>query len=195
MYAAEQRRRAEESSSMSVDDYLRGLEMEVVVERVNDRSSARVAQLTQKTNQFNLTTRRYTEGDIRRFVESGTHDVLAVQVRDRLGDSGIVGVAILRHENEETSIDSFLMSCRVLGRGVEDSLLVACLLASRRRGGGDVVGEFIPTAKNARVADFYSTRGFERDAAGHFRRPVGSERLAFPSHFKSVIVDGEQVVS
>jgi FkbH-like protein len=195
MYAAEQRRRVEESSSMSVDDYLRGLEMEVVVNRVNDRSLARVAQLTQKTNQFNLTTRRYTESDIRQFAESANHDVLAVQVRDRLGDSGIVGVAILRHDNEGTWIDSFLMSCRVLGRGVEDSLLVACLLASRRRGGRDVVGEFIPTAKNARVADFYSTRGFGRDAEGRFRRSIGGEPMAFPSHFKSVIVDGEQVVS
>ena len=94
MYAAE-RRRAEEASSMSVDDYLRGLEMEVVVDRVDDRTIGRVAQLTQKTNQFNLTTRRYTEGEIRGFVESAERDVLSVRVRDRLGDSGIVGVAIV----------------------------------------------------------------------------------------------------
>jgi len=194
MYAAE-RRRAEEASSMSVDDYLRGLEMEVVVDRVDDRTIGRVAQLTQKTNQFNLTTRRYTEGEIRGFVESAERDVLSVRVRDRLGDSGIVGVAIVCHDADRSTIDTFLMSCRVLGRGVEDSLLVACLLVSRRRGGGEVIGEYVPTAKNGRVADFYPTRGFASGAAGRFRLVLADAPLAFPSHFKSVVVDGEQVIS
>ena len=195
LYAAEQRRRVEESSSMSVEDYLRGLEMDVVVDRVDDRSLARAAQLTQKTNQFNLTTRRYTESDIRGFLASADHDVLTVRVCDRLGDSGIVGVAILRHNGTRSAIDSFLMSCRVLGRGVEDALLVACLLASRRRGGRDVIGEFIPTAKNARVADFYAARGFTAEGSGRYRRSIEETPVAFPSHFKSVVVDGEQVVS
>lgn len=195
MYGAEQRRRAEASSTMSVADYLRGLEMEAVVDRVDDRSLARVAQLTQKTNQFNLTTRRYTESDIRRFVESADHDVLAVRVRDRLGDSGIVGVAIVRHDHDRSCIDTFLMSCRVLGRGVEDALLIACLRTSQRRAGRPVVGEFIPTAKNARVADFYPTRGFVADGPDRFRRSIADAPMEFPAHFKSVVVDGEQVVS
>jgi FkbH-like protein len=194
MYAAE-RRRAEEASSMSVDDYLRGLEMEVVVDRVDDRTIGRVAQLTQKTNQFNLTTRRYTEGEIRGFVESAERDVLSVRVRDRLGDSGIVGVAIARHDADRSTIDTFLMSCRVLGRGVEDALLVACLLASRRRGGREVIGEFVPTTKNGRVADFYPTRGFASDGTGRFRLALADAPLAFPPHFKSVVVDGEHVIS
>ena len=195
MYATEQRRRVEESSALSVDDYLRGLEMEAIIGRADDRSVARLAQLTQKTNQFNLTTRRYTESDIRGFGASPDHDVLAIRVRDRLGDSGIVGLAILRHDDHQTAIDTFLMSCRVLGRGVEDSLLVACLLASRRRGDREVVGEFIPTAKNARVAEFYPARGFAADGSGRFRRSIGGAALEFPAHFKSVVVDGEQVVS
>lgn len=195
MYAAEQRRRVEEASVLSVDDYLRGLEMEAIIDHADDRSVARLAQLTQKTNQFNLTTRRYTESDIRGFGASADHDVLAVRVRDRLGDSGIVGLAILRHDDHQTDIDTFLMSCRVLGRGVEDSLLVACLLASRRRGGREVVGEFIPTAKNARVADFYPSRGFAADGAGRFRRSIAGGTLEFPAHFKSVVVDGKRVVS
>jgi len=194
MYAAE-RLRAEEASSMSVDDYLRGLEMEVVVDRVDDRTIGRVAQLTQKTNQFNLTTRRYSESEIRGFVESGDRDVLAVRVRDRLGDSGIVGVAIVCHEADRSTIETFLMSCRVLGRGVEDALLVACLLASRRRGGRVAIGEFVPTPKNGRAADFYSSRGFARDEAGRLRVTLGGTPLAFPPHFKSVVVDGEQVTS
>ena len=195
MYAAEQRRRLEESASLSLEDYLRGLEMEATVERVDDRSVARVAQLTQKTNQFNLTTRRYTESDIRHFIASPDHDVVAMRVRDRLGDSGIVGMAIVRHDADDSVIDTFLMSCRVLGRGIEDALLAACLRMSHRRAMREVIGEFIPTAKNGRVADFYASRGFAADGPNRFRRSSGDAPIAFPLHFKSVVIDGEQVVA
>jgi FkbH-like protein len=194
MYAAE-RQRAETAASMSVDDYLRGLQMEVVIDRVDERTVARVAQLTQKTNQFNLTTRRYTDGDIRGFAASADCDVLAVRVRDRLGDSGIVGAAIVRHDGDRSAIDTLLMSCRVLGRGVEDALLVACLLASRRHGGQQVSGEFIATPKNGRVADFYPAHGFADDGAGSFRLALADASFAFPSHFKAVVLDGEPVLT
>jgi FkbH-like protein len=195
MYAAEQQRKAEEASALSVEDYLRGLQMEATVARVDDGGVARAAQLTQKTNQFNLTTRRYTEHEIRQFSASPDHDVFTIRVRDRLGDSGLVGVAILRHESVATVIDAFLMSCRVLGRGVEDALLAACVQAGARRGVREVIGDFIPTAKNARVADFYSSRGFTADAGGRFRKSTAGAPLAFPAHFKSVVVDGEQVIA
>jgi predicted enzyme involved in methoxymalonyl-ACP biosynthesis len=104
-------------------------------------------------------------------------------------------VAIVCHDADRSTIDTFLVSCRVLGRGVEDSLLVACLLACRRRGGREVIGEFIPTAKNGRVADFYPTRGFVSDETGRFRLALVDAPLAFPPHFKTVVVDGEQVTS
>src|SRR5206468_4247346 len=188
MYAAERQRR-EEQASMSVDDYLRGLEMEAVIERADDRSIARASQLTQKTNQFNLTTRRYTENDIRRFASSADYDVLTARVRDRLGDSGIVGVAILRHEIDSSTIDTLLMSCRVLGRGVEDALLAACLRATGRRARRELVGDFITTAKNARVADFFPSHGFTADGPNRFRRSTAGAPVEFPSHFKSVVVD------
>src|SRR4030095_6238369 len=140
--------------------------MEVVVDCVDDRTIGRVAQLTQKTNQFNLTTRRYTESEIRGFVDSAERDVLSVRVRDRLGDSGIAGVAIVCHDADRSTIDTFLMSCRVLGRGVEDSLLVACLLACRHRGSREAIGEFIPTAKNGRGAGLSPNRSLGRRATG-----------------------------
>lgn len=195
MYAAEQQRRVEQqSSSMSVEDYLRGLEMEAAIDRVDDRSIARVAQLTQKTNQFNLTTRRYTESDIRGFAASDDHDVYAVRLRDRLGDSGIVGVAILRHGSGQSHIDSFLMSCRALGRGVEDALLGACLRMSARRGSGELIGRFIPTDRNARVSEFYPAHGFVADGSVDFRRSIAGALDEFPAHFKSVVVDGERVI-
>ena len=168
--------------------------MEAAIDRVDDRSAARVAQLTQKTNQFNLTTRRYTENDIRRFASSDDHDVLTVRVSDRLGDSGIVGVGIVRHDGDRSLIETFLMSCRVLGRGVEDALLAACLRVSERRARREVVGEFIATAKNARVAAFYPSHSFVADGQGHFRRSVGQAPVEFPSHFKAVVLDGERVI-
>ena len=178
---------------MSVADYLRGLEMEAAIDHADDGSIARVAQLTQKTNQFNLTTRRYTESDIRTFAASSDYDVFAVRLRDRLGDSGIVGVAILRHDDGQSHIDTLLMSCRVLGRGVEDALLGACLRASGRRGSREVIGQFIPTAKNGRASDFYAMHGFVADASEGFRRSIADADVEFPSHFKSVVVDGERV--
>jgi FkbH-like protein len=194
MYAAERQRREEQASStISVADYLRGLAMEVAIDRVDDRSLARVAQLTQKTNQFNLTTRRYSESDVQRFAGAG-HDVFALRLRDRLGDSGIVGVAIVKHEGARSHIDTLLMSCRALGRGVEDALLCACLRESRRRGAADLVGEFIPTARNQRAQDFYASQGFVANGEGRFHRPLDGP-VAFPTHFKTIAIDGEQVAS
>lgn len=194
MYAAERRRRVERaSSSMSVEEYLRGLEMEAAIDRVDDEGVARVAQLTQKTNQFNLTTRRYTERDIRDFVTSTVHDVFAVRLRDRLGDSGIVGVAIVCHDGGRSVIETFLLSCRVLGRGLEDALLAACVGTGRQRGSDRVIGLFIPTSKNGRVSGFYQSRGFASNNPGQFHRSSGDAALEFPSHFKSIVVDGTRV--
>jgi FkbH-like protein len=194
MYAAERQRRLEQESaaSISVEAYLRGLAMEVAIEHVDARSLARVAQLTQKTNQFNLTTRRYTESDIQRFASDG-HDVFALRLRDRLGDSGIVGVAIVRHAGERSEIDTLLMSCRALGRGVEDALLAACLRASRQHGAHAVVGEFLPTAKNQRAAGFYESQQFLANGSGTFERALNDAAIVFPPHFKSITIDGEQV--
>ncbi len=195
MYAAEQRRRVEESSSMSVDDYLRGLEMEIVVDRVNDGSIARVAQLTQKTNQFNLTTRRYTESDIRQFADSSDHDVLAVRVRDRLGDSGIVGVAILRHD-DEGDLDRFvsheLSRARARRRGRAARRVSAGEPAARRSRRRRRVHP--DRQERARGRLLFGAR-FQPRCGRPFPPVDRGEPIAFPSHFKSVVVDGEQVVS
>jgi FkbH-like protein len=134
-----------------------------------------------------LTTRRYADADVRRFVESKAHDVFAVRLRDRFGDSGIVGVAILDHSDGRSRLDTFLLSCRVLGRGVEDALLAACTQASAARGSVDLDADFIPTAKNARARDFLPSRGFAAVEGTRHRRPVG-DGGAYPEHFASVVV-------
>jgi FkbH-like protein len=192
-YAAERQRRTAEASALSVDEYLRGLDMEVAIDHVTDATLARAAQLTQKTNQFNLTTKRYTESDVRAFVASADHDAFVVRLRDRLGDSGIVGVAIVEHRAGESTIDTLLMSCRVLGRGVEDALLAACAAAGSTRGHQRLAGRYLPTAKNGRVADFYASRGFEAGADGAFRRSIAADAIGFPTHFKTIAIDGAPV--
>ena len=164
MYGENRRRKELESSASSLEEYLANLAIEVEIAVPSEIDVPRVAQLTQKTNQFNLTTRRYTEADVRAFVASDRADVLALKVRDRIADSGLVGVAILTYEGRAATIDSFLLSCRVIGRGVEDALLSVAVRHALDAGCDRVAGVYVPTAKNAMVADFYARRGFaERD--------------------------------
>ena len=121
---------------------------------------ARASQLTQKTNQFNMTTRRYTEAEVAAFAESASHRVWTVQVADRFGDNGIVGLLIVEAGPEEWGIDTFLMSCRVIGRTVEAAMLSWLAGQARAAGANRLVGEFIPTKKNARAADTFAGHGF-----------------------------------
>ncbi len=191
-YAAQRQRRIE-PSSLSVEDYLRGLEMDVQVAAVDEHSIPRVAQLTQKTNQFNLTTRRYSDADIRALSGSPDHDVWAVRLRDRFGDAGIIGVVILGHEGRRSTIDSFLLSCRILGRGIEDVLLALCVRRSAARGSRELTGEYIPTARNGRVRDFYPSRGFVESAGGFSRSVEGAETEPLSAPVVSVTLNGEKV--
>ena len=160
MYKAEANRKELQATSLNLEDYYQSLEMVLEIKIADGFSIPRIAQLTQKTNQFNLTTRRYSDADIRRFTETDTSDVLYTVLKDRFGDSGIVGVCILKYEANQAIIDSFLLSCRVLGRGVEEAFLAHCLKRAKRRC-TTAIGEYRRTAKNGQVKDFYSRRGFQ----------------------------------
>ena len=122
---------------------------------------SRISQLTQKTNQFNLTTRRYTEGDIQHFLEEKESAVYYLRLSDRISDLGIVGVVILKFEGEQAEIDSFLFSCRALGRGAEDALFYFILNQMVENGVTHLKGVYLSTAKNSQVSDFYEKQGFE----------------------------------
>jgi FkbH-like protein len=156
-YRANEERR-QLSSTLDLDAFLRDLEIECTFHIDPVEQIARVAQLTQKTNQFNLTTRRYELPDIRRFLESPDHAVVLLEYKDRFGTEGSVGLAILDYA--ESRIDTFLMSCRVIGRKVEDRVLGKICELFRERGLARIVGEFIPTRKNQQVAAFYDNHGF-----------------------------------
>jgi len=163
MYRAEKERKAVKArfAGASLEDYLRFLGMEVTIRSADKLSVSRTAQLTQRTNQFNLTTIRYAESDIEQLCAADDAHVRCLRLRDRFGDMGLVGVAILKRAGERSVVDTFLLSCRVIGRRVEDAFLHDCLTLARRMGCKTAVGQYSPTAKNGQVADFYGKRGFD----------------------------------
>jgi len=162
MYAAQKQRAGVEQNFQSKEDFFRFLEQEAELEPVSDLTLARVAQLTQKTNQFNLTTRRYTEPQLAEMAKQPEWHIFSIKVRDRFGDHGLVGVAIAHDEGEQCEVDTFLLSCRVIGRTVETALLAHLAERAAQRGRKRLMGWFLPTKKNAPARDFYPQHGFER---------------------------------
>jgi FkbH-like protein len=185
LYQAQAARRKLETSGTSLEEFYRALDMRVRVGRADSFTIPRIAQLTQKTNQFNLTTRRYTEAEIRAASEDDRTEVFWLDLDDRFGPSGVVGVLILKEAAAgEWNIDTFLLSCRVMGRTVENAFLAA---AAREVGATRLVGEYAPTAKNAPVKDLYARLGFAhvRDV-GDTRvwRLDSADRLEVPPWFQ-----------
>lgn len=160
MYRADHQRRALEQQAGSVEEFLLGLDMVATVGTVEPAVLGRVAQLIGKTNQFNLTTRRHSQADIERMGRDSNHVVAWLRLRDRFGDQGLVAVGILAAEGETGRIDTFLMSCRVMSRGVETALLAYLTDQAKRLGCREVVGEYVPTRKNGMVRGFYPAAGF-----------------------------------
>ena len=159
-YLAERERSQAAHSFGSKEDFYRFLEQRVEVAPVCSATLDRVAQLTQKTNQFNLTTHRYDAQQIAGLTKSPGWQVLSLRVQDRFGDHGLVGVAITCDKNEVCEIDTFLLSCRVIGRTVETALLSFLAQSALARGRRQLAGWFLPTAKNEPAREFYAQHGF-----------------------------------
>jgi FkbH-like protein len=169
MYAGQRQRAGAEQTFQTKEDFFRFLEQEADLEPVTDLTLARVAQLTQKTNQFNVTTRRYSEPQIAEMSKQRGCNIFSIKIRDRFGDHGLVGVSITRDEGEQCEIDTFLLSCRVIGRTVETALLAHLAKSAAERGCQRLIGWFLPTKKNAPARDFYRQHGFvehRKDDAG-----------------------------
>lgn len=168
-YRAQGVRRRIQGGAQSFEGFLTSLEQEVKLEAVNEASLARTAQLCQKTNQFNLTSIRHTAAAVEAMMNNESFDLYTVAVSDRYGDSGITGVAILMFEADESRVETLLLSCRVLGRRIEDALIAFLARRSKARGARGLSGSFEPTARNAQVADFYPTRNFVETAERTWR--------------------------
>ncbi|HEY7993747.1 MAG TPA: HAD-IIIC family phosphatase [Candidatus Eremiobacteraceae bacterium] len=148
----------------SKEEFYRSLGQVADIAAANDLTLGRVAQLTLKTNQFNLTTRRYSEADVARFMSDPKRKLLTIKVSDRLGDNGIVGAAITEDDGDACRLDTFLLSCRVIGRGIETAFIAYIADQARLRGKSRLVGMFCPTAKNELAKHFYEDHGFRRIA-------------------------------
>ena len=193
MYRAEGQRKDLKSRVEDLEKYYHSLEMVVEIRIADDFSIPRIAQLTQKTNQFNLTTKRYSEADIKGFVEGGDSDVITLKLADRFGDYGTVGVCILKYEEGVVLFDSFLLSCRVLGRGVEATFMAEVLKFTGGKGCKLAVGEFYATKKNGQAEFFFAKQGFQEKepengkADRTFYWDMDKESPGGPVHFKKVV--------
>jgi FkbH-like protein len=190
MYRQERLRRDTKKDFEDLEAYLKALELVAEITPAKAEDLPRVAQLTQKTNQFNLTTRRYSQGEIETLAASPNHLVLTMRVRDRFGDYGLTGVGILKFAENVAHIDSLLLSCRVLGRQAEFALLSRLISSAWERPGVTIVnGYFLPTPKNKQVEDLYDRAGFARLAHEHegsnggkaYSLEIGS-RVVEPAH-------------
>ena len=142
----------------------------------------RLSQLTQKTNQFNLTIRRYSEHQMQEFMAEDKWLVADILLADVFGDSGIVGLAIFRFASrQQVELDTFLMSCRVIGREAEAAFLHAILRSLPEQGVTEVLADFIPTSKNELVQNFLPEQGFEKSEDGRYRRDL----IKDPPHVES----------
>jgi FkbH-like protein len=162
-YKAQAQRAELATSAGNRDEFLASLEIVCTFLSALDAPLARSVQLLAKTNQFNLTTRRHSAAEVEAFAAAPGGQAVAVRVRDRFGDAGVVGLALATHLGDSCVIDSLLLSCRVIGRGIETALLAHLAATARKNGAMQLVGEFIATKKNAPCADFYLDHGFTRD--------------------------------
>lgn len=180
-YAANRQRRRMQSATTDMDGYLRELDMTLTVGPFRPVDVQRVAQLINKTNQFNLTTRRYTEAEVREMMSDPAVVTYAARLADRFGDNGLTSVVIGRRVpddgGEAIEIDTWLMSCRILGRRIENAMLAVIASDAAALGGTRLIGRYRPTDRNRLVKDLYPGLGFapvdESDGETAWELPLG----------------------
>jgi len=168
-YQVEAKRSVLQKSFTNEDDFLQSLDMISKVEPFNRFNTPRLAQLSQRSNQFNLRTVRYTEADIDLLSASNDYFTLSFTLEDKFGDNGLICVVILKKENSSTLfIDTWFMSCRVLKRGMENFVLNTIALKAKENGFTKIKGEYIPTLKNEMVKEHYQNLGFDNTGNNHW---------------------------
>ena len=163
MYKQEQNRQKLESSTENLNEYLKKLDIKIKIKLDDKFSISRISQLILKTNQFNLTTKRYQEEEIREFVKDETMIVGCSEVEDKFGENGITNVFIIKTKPNEWIIDTFLLSCRIMGRGIEEGIIGKILEIAKNKGIEKIIATFIPTEKNKPAENFLKNYGFEKE--------------------------------
>lgn len=162
MYLANEQRNRMQKNFSDYGDYLRSLEMKAQIGAFDPAYFSRIAQLTNKSNQFNLTTHRYSQSEIEQIAADPQYLTLCGRLEDKFGDNGVVSIVIGRKEKDVLQIELWLMSCRVLKRDMEYAMMDTLVKQCRDCGIRQIYGYFYPTAKNAMVKDFYALQGFEK---------------------------------
>ena len=179
LYQREYERKSHQQSFETIDDYLQNLMMEGRAKAFEPVKYPRIAQLTQRTNQFNLRTVRYTEDDIKRLAEDKGFITLYYTLKDKFGDYGLVSVVILKKTSEkELFVDTWLMSCRVFKRGMEEFVMNHVVQTAKENGFETISSQYIPTKKNQMVKDIYEAMGFNRDGENLFHLDLDTFKTA-----------------
>jgi FkbH-like protein len=146
-----------------IEDYLSSLELKITIFENDESIIPRMSQMSQKTNQFNLTTKRYTEGDIRNFIDDLDSNVYAFSVADKFGDSGVTGLCIVsdNSNNESAEIGTLLMSCRIIGRNIEYAFMDYIIGKTKEKRISAIKAKYVKTQKNEQVKEFYDKCGFK----------------------------------
>jgi FkbH-like protein len=161
LYKVEAQRRVAQATFTDVTEYLKSLQMQITLEGFPEEKIARISQLFARSNQFNLTTQRHTEAACTRMTQEANVIPLCASLSDQYGDHGLISIVVAQVEPDGLRLSDWLMSCRVLKRGVEDYLMNHVVNLARERGLRWIRGQYIPTSKNAMVKDFYAQFGFE----------------------------------
>jgi FkbH-like protein len=162
MYQADRQRKEMSRTAISLEQYYHNLDVRVRMHQMTEDEAPRVVQLFARTNQFNLTSKRYGYEDVSRLAGSPKHQIFTLAVYDRFGDQGLTGVAVVRIEPTAWVIDSFLLSCRVIGFGVAEALLSWIGARALERNAEQLIGHYVPSPKNRVVSSFYEQHGFKR---------------------------------
>ncbi len=177
LYRTEAERRDAQAAFADAADFLRSLDMRIVVARFDSFHLPRIAQLIQRSNQFNLTTRRHSEAECEAMLHGSNVIPWYVKLSDRMGDHGLIGIVVLEPDRDTLRIRDWLMSCRVLARGVEQYVMNRVVEEAIRLGLSSIAGEYIRSAKNGMVQDFYGQFGFTK-AAGDENRTHWTLKVA-----------------
>lgn len=184
MYVVDRDRQEARQSFVSLGDWLSSLDMTVIVEPVSESNLPRATQLLNKTNQLNLSTRRMGEAELLAWSREPARRALAFTVRDRFGEYGLTGVASIEVREEVAEITDYLLSCRVMGRGVEETMLHAIISEAQKLGAARLLARYVPTARNRPCLEFFETRSAMTRTGDPAAFEWGHEPYPLPVHVR-----------
>ncbi len=191
MYGEERMRKELLTSLPSEEEFLAALDLSLTIRRAHESDVARASQLTQKTNQFNLATRRYSEDEIRSRLQQDSWRIWVAEAKDRFGDYGTIGIVMIESQGDMWRIDNFLLSCRVLGRKIEEVLLHCMVDLAHRNAALRMVGEYISTPKNKQCEYFYLYNGFTASGTDEkimtYKCVLADQKYVYPSFIKIIL--------